>query len=127
MAWFKLGRPYWCSSGLDRTRYSQPRTTFPCSTSELEPTTPSFASSIVTPTYNHERFIGACIESVLAQSYTNWEMIIVDDGSTDNTWNILQYYTKIDARIRPFHQENKGIWCLAETYNFALQHSRGEM
>jgi glycosyltransferase involved in cell wall biosynthesis len=83
--------------------------------------------SVITPTYNHERFIGECIESVLAQTYDNWEMIIVDDGSTDRTWEIVQTYAADDARILAFRQENKGIWRLAETYNFALEQSRGEL
>jgi glycosyltransferase involved in cell wall biosynthesis len=83
--------------------------------------------SVITPTYNHERFIGPCIESVLAQSYDNWEMIIVDDGSTDHTWDMVQTYLARDTRIRAFRQENKGIWRLAETYNFALEQSHGEL
>jgi len=83
--------------------------------------------SIITPTYNHELFIGECIKSVLAQIYDNWEMIIVDDGSTDRTWEIVQRYAEKDKRIRAFRQENKGIWQLAETYNFALEQSRGEL
>lgn len=83
--------------------------------------------SIITPTYNHERFIGPCIESVLAQSYPHWEMIIVDDGSTDGTWAIVQRYAVRDRRIKAFQQANKGIWSLAETYNFALEQSCGEL
>ncbi|MEA4850130.1 MAG: glycosyltransferase, partial [Paludibacter sp.] len=46
--------------------------------------------SIITPTYNHEKYIGDCIRSAQDQTYTNWEMIIVDDGSTDNTFTIAQ-------------------------------------
>lgn len=81
--------------------------------------------SVITPTYNHERFVGDCIESVLAQSYPNWEMIIVDDGSTDGTPGVIATYS--DPRIRYFHQENKGIWRLHETYNFALNQARGSL
>ncbi len=80
--------------------------------------------SVITPTYNHEKFIGPCIESVIQQSYQNWEQIIIDDGSTDRTAEIVHSYT--DRRIRYFHQENQGIEALAQTYNRALRQSRGE-
>lgn len=83
--------------------------------------------SVITPTYNHERFIAECIESVLAQTYDQWEMLVVDDGSTDQTWEIVQQYACRDQRIRVFHQDNKGIWRLAETYNFALAQAKGEL
>lgn len=83
--------------------------------------------SIITPTYNHESFIGQCIESVLAQSYQDWEMLVIDDGSDDNTWEIIHNYASKDSRIHAFHQENKGIWRLAETYNFAFEKSKGEL
>lgn len=81
--------------------------------------------SIITPTYNHERFIAACIESVLAQDFTDWEQIIVDDGSRDTTWPIVQRYVGRDARVRGVTQPNKGPARLAETYNTALHMSRG--
>jgi len=80
--------------------------------------------SIITPTYNHENFIGDCIRSVLAQTYPNWEMIIIDDGSSDGTANVIAAYK--DERIKYIKQENKGIERLSETYNFALSIAKGE-
>lgn len=80
--------------------------------------------SIITPTYNHERFIGQCIESVLAQTYPNWEQIIIDDGSLDKTEETVKKYN--DKRIIYIRQENKGIWRLGEIYNEALKRSNGE-
>jgi glycosyltransferase involved in cell wall biosynthesis len=80
--------------------------------------------SIITPTYNHEKFIGTCIESVLAQTYSHWEMIIINDGSTDKTGNVVASYK--DKRIKYVIQENKGIERLSETYNTALNIARGD-
>ncbi|RIH99421.1 glycosyltransferase, partial [candidate division NPL-UPA2 bacterium Unc8] len=70
-------------------------------------------------------FIGQCIESVLAQTYQNWEQIIIDDGSTDRTGEIVARYE--DERIKYIRQDNIGIWRLGESYNEALQISRGEL
>jgi len=81
--------------------------------------------SVITPTYNHEKFIGACITSVLQQTYSDWEQIIIDDGSTDRTAEVVHSYS--DPRIRYFHQENHGIDALAQTYNRALSLARGEL
>jgi glycosyltransferase involved in cell wall biosynthesis len=81
--------------------------------------------SIITPTYNHEKFIGPCIESVLNQTYANWEQLIIDDGSTDRTAQIIGGYP--DPRIRYLFQENQGIETLAHTYNRALNEARGEL
>jgi glycosyltransferase involved in cell wall biosynthesis len=81
--------------------------------------------SIITPTFNHEKFIGTCIESVLKQSYQNWEMIIIDDGSSDKTeYEVAKYH---DDRIKYVKQENIGIWRLSETYNKALAMSKGDL
>ena len=82
--------------------------------------------SIITPTYNHEKYIGECIRSVQSQTYSNWEMLIVDDGSTDNTFSIASELAAGDSRIRVFTQKNIGIFRLSETYNFALSLSRGK-
>jgi glycosyltransferase involved in cell wall biosynthesis len=82
--------------------------------------------SIITPTYNHERFIADCILSVQEQTYDRWEMIIVDDGSNDDTVLVARHFAETDDRIRVFAQENVGIFRLHETYNFALRHCSGE-
>jgi Glycosyltransferases involved in cell wall biogenesis len=58
------------------------------------------------PAYNAENFISESIESVIGQTYTNWELIIVDDGSTDNTRNVVHRYINQDSRIHYFFQEN---------------------
>jgi glycosyltransferase involved in cell wall biosynthesis len=82
--------------------------------------------SIITPTYNHEKFIADCIQSALNQTYTNWEMLVVNDGSTDRTSEIVKAFADKYPRIKLFEQENVGIFRLAETYNFALAESSGK-
>ncbi len=82
--------------------------------------------SIISPAYNHEKYIATCIESVLAQTYSNWEMFIVDDGSTDKTFAIATEYMGKDPRIHSFTQDNVGIFRLGETYNFALSKCKGK-
>ncbi len=64
--------------------------------------------SIITPLYNGERFVAQTIESVLAQSYPHWEMIIINDGSKDNSEAIVKAYTEKDSRIKLFSQQNAG-------------------
>ncbi|HOA32773.1 MAG TPA: glycosyltransferase family 2 protein [Clostridia bacterium] len=64
--------------------------------------------SIITPVYNEEKYITQCIESVLNQTYANFELILVDDGSTDNCVQIMDDYAKKDARVKVHHQENQG-------------------
>ncbi|MFA5032720.1 MAG: glycosyltransferase [bacterium] len=80
--------------------------------------------SIITPSYNHEKYIKTCIESVLYQTYTNWEQIIVDDGSNDKTEEIIKSYK--NSRIQYIKQQHLGIWGLAKTYNKAINNSKGE-
>jgi glycosyltransferase involved in cell wall biosynthesis len=64
--------------------------------------------SIITPMYNAARFVGQTIESVLAQTCPRWEMLIVDDGSKDSSYDIAVAYAKKDPRIKVFRQENAG-------------------
>ena len=82
--------------------------------------------SILTLTYNHRKFIGDCIESVQSQTYSNWEMIIVDDGSTDDTSEIISSYAQNDSRIKLITRENIGVFRMKENYNLALSHSTGK-
>ena len=79
--------------------------------------------SVVIPVYNGEKVIEACVRSVLMQDVDGMELIIVDDGSTDGTWALLEKFAAADERIRPVHQENGGVSCARNT---ALQHCRGE-
>jgi glycosyltransferase involved in cell wall biosynthesis len=81
--------------------------------------------SIITPTFNQSKFIGQCIESVLEQTFKDWEMIIVDDGSTDGTQDIVGQYK--DSRIIYIQKQHRGIDYLGENYNHALQISKGEL
>ena len=62
--------------------------------------------SIITPSYNSAEFIAETIESILAQTYTNWELLITDDCSTDNTKDIVTKYIQQDNRIKFFRLEN---------------------
>lgn len=82
--------------------------------------------SIITPAFNHEKFIAECIHSVQAQTYQNWEMIIIDDGSQDNTCHIVERYRLEDSRIKLIKQEHIGIFKLSETYNKALRQTSGQ-
>ncbi len=64
--------------------------------------------SIVVNSYNGADFISETVDSILRQTYQNIELILVDDGSTDNTWEIMQSYAQKDCRIRTLHQKNSG-------------------
>ncbi len=79
--------------------------------------------SIILPTYNRASFIREAIESVQAQSYENWELIIIDDGSTDDTREIVSQYEKTDARIHYHYQENQER---SAARNKGIELSKGE-
>lgn len=65
--------------------------------------------SIIIPVYKVEQYLRTCIESVLEQTYTNWELILVDDGSPDKCGEICDEYAKIDHRIKVIHKDNGGL------------------
>ena len=79
--------------------------------------------SVIIPVYNVEKYLDKCIMSVINQSYKNLEIIIVDDGSTDNSRVLCDKYAKIDNRIKVFHKKNGG---LSDARNFGLKHATGE-
>lgn len=78
--------------------------------------------SVLVPVYNVELYVSECIESVLNQTYQNFELILVDDGSPDQSGEICDEYAKKDARIRVFHKENGG---LIHTRRFAIEKALG--
>ncbi len=87
-------------------------------------TNPYTDVSVIIPTYNGEKYIAEAIESILNQSFPDFELIIIDDASKDNTWGIVKRYAKMDARIRPFKNEtNLGF---AENRNKAIRLAHGE-
>lgn len=65
--------------------------------------------SIVLPVYNVDPYLGTCLDSIAAQSFKDWEAILVDDGSTDFSGPICDSYSRKDSRFRVIHQENKGV------------------
>ena len=80
--------------------------------------------SLVMPVYNEEKFIAECLDSLLKQTYKNFEALMIDDGSTDNTLNILKQYAKKDKRIKAIHQKNVG---LGISRNRGIKMSKGEI
>lgn len=81
--------------------------------------------SIVMPAYNCEKFIGKAIKSVQDQTWTEWELIIIDDCSTDYTYDTADTYAQKDARIRLLRQEqNSGVACAR---NRGIQEAKGDM
>lgn len=78
--------------------------------------------SIVIPIYNREKTLHYCIDSVLNQTYQNWELLLVDDGSTDSSAKICNNYANKDRRIHYFHQENNGA---GPARNFGIEKATG--
>ena len=65
--------------------------------------------SVIVPVYNGERYLHECIDSILNQSFTNFELILVNDGSKDSSAQICDDYAKKDHRVRVIHKQNEGI------------------
>lgn len=82
--------------------------------------------SIITASYNYSGYIEQAIDSVINQSYQNWELIIVDDGSSDNSVEIIKSYCKKDDRIKLYQHEGEQNKGLKETILLGLKHATGE-
>lgn len=85
--------------------------------------TSGFMISVIIPTYNYGHFIGDAIQCIINQSYTNWEIIVVDDDSTDNTPDIVKRFAGNDNRIQYIHQQNSGP---SAARNTGLRYCRGQ-
>lgn len=79
--------------------------------------------SVIVPVYNVEKYIARCIESILTQSYTNFELLLIDDGSTDDSLEICEKYRNLDDRVRCFHKKNGG---LSSARNYGLDRMKGK-
>lgn len=83
----------------------------------------SLMISVITPVYNSDLYLNACIESVLCQSYQDFEFLIIDDGSTDNSKDIIRDWALKDNRVVPIFQENSGA---SSARNHGLDIAKGE-
>lgn len=78
--------------------------------------------SIIIPVYNTEAYLPACLDSILSQDFTDFEVLLVDDGSRDGSGAICDAYAAKDSRVRVFHKENGGV---SSARNLALEQARG--
>lgn len=79
--------------------------------------------SIIVPVYNLENYIEKCIESLIKQTYTNIEIILINDGSIDNSSKILDKFVKMDKRIKVIHKTNEGV---SKARNIGLENANGQ-
>lgn len=79
--------------------------------------------SIIVPVYKVEKYIAECIESILAQTFTDFELILVDDGSIDKSSEICDQFAEMDSRVKVFHKTNGGV---SSARNYGIEHASGE-
>lgn len=79
--------------------------------------------SVIVPVYNVQKYLSRCIDSILAQTFTDFELLLIDDGSKDNSGKICDEYAKKDTRIQVFHKENGGV---SSARNLGLYNAMGE-
>ena len=79
--------------------------------------------SVIVPVYNTEKYLHRCIDSILAQTYTDFELLLINDGSKDNSGKICDEYATKDSRIKVFHKENGGV---SSARNVGLDNAKGE-
>ncbi|MFB4033578.1 glycosyltransferase family 2 protein, partial [Streptococcus pneumoniae] len=79
--------------------------------------------SVIVPVYNVEEYLKQCLDSILEQTFSNYEVILVNDGSTDSSGLICQEYAEKDTRIRYFEKENGG---LSDARNYGIEQAQGE-
>lgn len=79
--------------------------------------------SVIVPVYKAEKYLHRCVDSILAQTYTDFELLLIDDGSPDNSGAICDEYAAKDSRVRVFHKKNGGV---SSARNLGLDNARGE-
>lgn len=79
--------------------------------------------SIIVPVYNVEKYLSICVQSVISQTFLNWELLLIDDGSKDSSGVICDYFASIDPRIRTYHKRNTGV---SDTRNKGLELASGD-
>ena len=79
--------------------------------------------SIIVPVYKVEKYLRRCIDSILAQTYQNIEVLLIDDGSPDNSGEICDEYAERDSRVRVFHKPNGGV---SSARNLGLKEAKGQ-
>ena len=79
--------------------------------------------SIIVPVFNVDKFLSTCLDSIINQTFKNIEVILVDDGSTDDSGNICDHYSALDERVKVFHISNSGV---SHARNFALDKAKGD-
>ena len=79
--------------------------------------------SIIVPVYNVEKYIGGCIESILSQSYSNWELLLLDDESSDKSVEICKKYAEKDERIKVFQKKHLGVSAIR---NLGIELAKGQ-
>lgn len=90
---------------------------------EMEKIIGNVKVSVIIPVYNSEKYLNQCLDSLLAQSFKNFEVICVDDGSTDDSSEILERYSAVDSRFRLLRQKNSGA---GAARNLGMEHAQGE-
>lgn len=79
--------------------------------------------SIIIPCYKAVKTLGGCLDSIKAQTFTDWEVILINDGSPDETGDICNYYASKNTKIQVIHQENKGV---SAARNLGIKLSKSE-
>lgn len=79
--------------------------------------------SVIVPVYNSDKYIERCIRSITSQTFKDWELILIDDGSTDRSGIICEAYANLDKRIKVIHKSNSGV---SSTRNIGIEEAKGE-
>ena len=79
--------------------------------------------SVIVPVYKAEAYLHRCVDSLLAQTFQDFEVLLVDDGSPDRSGEICDEYARKDSRVRVFHKENGGV---SSARQYGMDHAQGE-